>query len=91
MILFNGTPVPIGLDHVTVDHAPDDGDRVLAMEFHLKGDTDAQLNIGELGRQYEDDPVVQQLLSYVVRAELLYVLEKSWLAQREREQKERKE
>lgn len=85
-LTFNGLKVPINLEQVTVDWGQENPDQIERLNFELSGELDHHLNIGELGRQYEDDPIVQELLSYVVRAELLYVLEKSWLEQRKKEQ-----
>ena len=85
VIFFNGTEVPLTVDKVTVEYEQGgDVDWVKQLDFWIKGETDVHLDVGELGRLYEDDPIVQRLLSYVVRAELLYVLERSWLAQRQR-------
>ena len=86
VVRFNGTRVPLTVDKVTVDYEQKDGiDWVKQLDFWIKGESDLHLDIGELDRLYEDDPIVQRLLSYVVRAELLYVLERSWLAHRKRE------
>lgn len=47
------------------------------LKVDLVGDFTSHLDVGELGRMYADDPIVQALLSYMVRAELLYAVIKA--------------